>query len=110
MRVKKGDLLGIIDPQLSQAEMDIKIAKLVSAEADENASLKTRDEAKIRYERCLSVKNAGWTSAEELGQNKLAWERLIYEAIGKKAQIEVSRKEVKQTLAVLKQHEIRAPI
>ena len=110
MPVEKDQLLGLIDPRLTNAEMDIKTAKLLSALSEVLATSKTKDEARTRYERLLKVDRAGGTSAEELSGAKLAWERFIEEQKGKEAALEVARREVLQTDTVLKLHEIRAPI
>lgn len=110
MPVKFDELLGLIDPRLTHAEMDIKVAKLLAAQAEVFASAKTRDEAKTRYDRLVRVFRDGGTSVEELSGAKLAWERYIEEERGKQAALEVARREVLQTDTVLKLHEIRSPI
>src|SRR5206468_12327756 len=51
MTVKEGELLGMIDPQLTEAELFIKIAKLAASQAEAVASERTRDEAKVRADR-----------------------------------------------------------
>jgi WD40 repeat protein len=108
--VRYDQLLGVIDPRLTHAEMDIKVAKLLSAQAEVYSAVKTRDEAKTRYDRTLRLYRANNSSDEELAGAKLTWERYVEEEKAKQAALEVARREVSQTDTVLRLHEIRSPL
>jgi len=106
--VKEGELLGMIDPRLTEAELFIKIAKLTIAQAEAIASEKTRDEAKVRHERGQALLKNGGIGREEADGLRLTWERYVEEEKGKRASVEVARREIAQTDAVMRQHEIRS--
>jgi len=105
--VKAGELLGMIDPRLTEAELLIKIAKLTVAQAELRASDKTRDEAKVRSDRAQQLFRQGGIAREEMDGMRLTYERYVEEAKGKRANVDVARHEITQTEAVLRQHEIR---
>src|SRR5436305_612354 len=63
--VKEGELLGMIDPQVTESELFIKIAKLSANEAEAAASRKTRDEAKVRADRGQKLLQQGAIGREE---------------------------------------------
>src|SRR5207302_1804935 len=50
MFVEEGQLLALIDPQMSVDELHIKIAKLDMSLAEVQTAEKTKEETKIRYE------------------------------------------------------------
>lgn len=110
MTVKEGDLLGQIDPTLAKAEMDMKIAKLQAAETEIVTALKTKEEAKFRYDTSVKLYEKGGGTYEEMRTAKLTWERYVEEEKAKRANSYVTQQEIHQTDAVLKQHEIVAPI
>ncbi len=108
--VKEGELLGMIDPQLTEAELFIKIAKLSAAQAEAVASEKTRDEAKVRSDRGQALLRAGGLGREDADGLRLTYERYVEEAKGKQANVDVAKREIAQTEAVMRQHEIKAPL
>jgi WD40 repeat protein len=112
-RVEANQLIGLVDPKLAEADLDIKIAKLTSAEADSTASEKTRDEAYKRYQTQETLWNGGVRSAttlEDLRGAKLSYDRYVYEVYSKKAAIKVAEQEKKQAEKIMRMHEIRPKI
>ncbi len=109
-RVEKDDLLGRTDDRLARAEADIKKAKIVAAESERQSSEKTRDEAKIRYERTVKLFREGGVGVDDLSGAKLAWECYVEEVKGKMANLEIARRELDQANLVVQLHEIRSPV
>jgi WD40 repeat protein len=109
-KIKEGDVLGIVDPSVTLDELEIKLKKLSAADAERSASEKTRDEAKVRWDRSEGLLRTGGISKEEVDANKLAFERYRYETIQKTEGIKVAARELRQTETVLDQHLIRSRI
>lgn len=91
--IKAGQLLALVDPRVAQNEFDVAEAKLATAEADALASDKTRDEAKVRWDRQLTLWKNRATSIEDRDAAKLTYERYVQEAISKKAGIKLAMAE-----------------
>jgi WD40 repeat protein len=120
-RLKEGDavqenqLVALVDDTLARADEAIKKAKVKSAEADQVASLKTREEAKSRYqtqEKLYYSTQAGIraTSKEDLTGALLTWNKYIYETISKEEAIKVAEQELVQAQKTLAMYEIRPKI
>ncbi len=109
-KVEEGDVIGLVDPAVALDEMQIKMKKLTAAEADRLSSEKTRDEAKVRWERAERLANNGGGSREDAGAARLAHERYRYETIQKNEAIKVAARELRQTETVLDQHLVRSKI
>jgi WD40 repeat protein len=109
-RVKKGDLLALINPALALDDLLVKASKLEAADADWLASSKTRDEAERRYyrDRGLRSRGANNISEDDLRASELAWQRYAEEAKAKAAAISSAQQELNQSITVLKMHEVRA--
>jgi hypothetical protein len=110
-KVQEGDLLGVVDPNLALEDLEIKVAKFTSAEADRRASEKTRDEAKKRYDAMIKLQrlNPRSVSDEEVSGGELTWQRYIEEEIAKAAMVRVAERELLRSLAILRMHEIHSP-
>jgi WD40 repeat protein/biotin carboxyl carrier protein len=111
--VKKGQLLGLIDPLLVLDEFDIKKTKLWAAKADEQSSIKAREEAQQRYETLVKLYRGatpGSAAYEEVRQAKFQADHYYYEAISKGEAIKQAERELSQTLTTVRMHEIRAKI
>jgi RNA polymerase sigma factor (sigma-70 family) len=110
--VQKGQLLGLIDPSLAVAEVDIKIRKFNATEADLNATTATRKEAHRRYLTILdqNTRAPGSISAEEVNGAKLTWERYVEEEKSKSQAVGVARGELNAAHTVLSLHEVRSPV
>jgi WD40 repeat protein len=110
MRVEKGQLLGMIDPTLTLAEMDIKLAKLQASESEVETTVKTKLEAFERLKSSERLFRQGGITEEEFRGAKLTHERYIEEEKVKRANVLVAQREIQQTDKLLRLHEIRAPI
>ena len=120
-RLKEGDpvqqdqLVALVDDTLARADEAIKAAKVASAEADETASVKTREEAKQRWEtqRKLYGSNAGGmraTSQEDMRGAELTYFKYVYEVISKTEAIKVAKQEVIQAQKTVSMYEVRPKI
>lgn len=109
-RVEEGQLLARLDDRLARDEVAIKRTRLVASEAELIAALKTRDEAKARFERYQELAKRGALDPSELGAAKLTWERYEQEAVSRKAAVEVAGLELKQAQTLLEMYEIRSPL
>lgn len=108
--VKAGQLLAEVEYGIPQAELEIAQAKLKVAESDERASIATRDEAKVRYERQLKLDQTGSTSKEDKDAAKLTWERYKEEAISKGEAIGQAQAELKKAEETRHYCDVRAAI
>jgi hypothetical protein len=109
--VAKGQLLAMVDPNVTAAEMVNKLAKVVATKAETDAAKKTKDEAYERFRTQEKLYNGpvrGAGSLEELRGAELTWWKYRYEEETKRATIGSARAETDQVLTTLKQHEIRA--
>jgi hypothetical protein len=111
-RVQKGELLVRINDELARAEVDIKQAKVVAAEADLRAVEATSEEAKRRYEALREAlrRIPGSVSEDELAGARLTAVRYAEEVKSKMAAVVVLRKEVELATVVLRLYEVRAPV
>jgi multidrug efflux pump subunit AcrA (membrane-fusion protein) len=107
--VKKGQLLGRIDNLLARKEVQIKEAKVQAAEAELRAAAKTKDEAKIRWDRSQRLP-PGLGGREERDPFRVTWERHVEEEASKAATLKVARSELELARALLDLHEIRSPV
>src|SRR5262249_19938693 len=111
--VKKGQLLGLIDPSQALDEFEIKKTKFWAAKADEQSAIKGRDETKQRWEtldKLYRGTTPGSAAYEEVRGAKFQYEHYHYEAISKGEAIKQAERELSQTLTMVKMHEIRAKI
>jgi WD40 repeat protein len=110
--VKKGDLLALVDPQLAVDEFRSQRTKVDAAKADQQASLKTRDEAQQRYMTLVDLNNRqkNAVSWEEVRGGKLTWDRYFFEEIAKAAAIVQNQADLNNRLTLLRMHEIRAQL
>jgi WD40 repeat protein len=121
LRLKEGDhvqrdqLVALVDDTLARADEAIKEAKLSSAKAEKDASEKTRDEAKSRYDTQVKLyySNVGGlhaTSKEDLTGALLTYHKYEYETISKEEAIKVAKQELVQAQKTLAMYEIRPKI
>jgi WD40 repeat protein len=111
--VREGDLLAMVDPVIAVDEYVSKATKVQAAKADQQASLKTRDEAEQRYhtmERLYNGQVRATVSMEDLRGAKLTWDRYYFEEISKREAIKQSEAELNAALTGLKLYEIRAKV
>jgi RNA polymerase sigma factor (sigma-70 family) len=118
-RLKKGDvieegqLLAQLDDDMARAEVSIKEAKLAAAQADDNAAVRLRDEAKARWDTQIRLripKGGGiiTTSAEDLRAAQATYERSYYDTVSKREAVKVADAELKQARKTLEMYQIRS--
>lgn len=108
--VAAGQLLGVLDDQLSRDDWGIRVARVKSSKADLEAAIKTADELRQRYETHLKLKGQGpgITSEEEVRGAKLTWERASYDVVSKREAVALAERELSQAETVLRMHQIRS--
>jgi WD40 repeat protein len=106
--VRRGQMLGLIEPSEALGNVLKEMAKVESAEADveaavaaEGEGLQRRIAAEVAY-----LKKA--MSREDYGAAVLTHKKLIYEAVGARAKAKVAVKEKDNADIKLYQHQIRA--
>src|SRR5262245_47881148 len=109
-RVKKGDLLGLVDPRVAIDEYQLRKTKVKAAEADHLASQKTRDEAfqRMKTAEKLRERNPTAIPLEEVRGAQLTYDRYFSEEVAKQEAIGSAERELNQGLALLLMTEIRA--
>jgi RNA polymerase sigma factor (sigma-70 family) len=111
--VEEGQLLALVDDQEARDELAIKQSRVESARADQQASLKTRDEAEQRYrtvERIYNGNTARTISMEDLRGAKLTWDRYFQEEISKRAAVKEAELEVQAAQSRVRKHEVHSPV
>jgi WD40 repeat protein/biotin carboxyl carrier protein len=111
-RVKKGQLLGIINPALTVAEMVIKQQNIEGAEADVRGSIalaKEYDRRTIAMKKLRAVvKNA--VTEDEYGASAATRDKYIEEEATKRAAVKKAQSELSQAWTTLEMHDIRASV
>ena len=111
--VHEGDLLALVDPVIAVDDYVSKATKVESAKADQQASLKTRDETEQRYRTAERLKTGAVQnvmSMEDLRGAKLAWDKYFFEEVSKREAIKESEAALNAALTTLKLYEIRAKV
>jgi RNA polymerase sigma factor (sigma-70 family) len=118
-RLRVGDtigerqLLGQVDDLLARHELEIKKSKASAAKADEQSSIKAREEAQQRYETLVKLYRGatpGSLAYEEVRQAKFQADHYYFEAISKGGAIKTADLEVKHAQTILETYEIRSRI
>jgi WD40 repeat protein len=109
-KVQEGQVIGLIDPALAVADLNIKLAKLNAAEADRVAAEKTRDEAKKRWDRADMLWRKGSEALEAVQAAQLGYERYVSETVSKTEGVKTAAQELRQSDTVLDLHMIRSKI
>ena len=109
-RVKKDQLLALLDTTVQVNDVASKIAKMVTAEADYRAAIKTKLEAIRRAASAefLWQKGKGYISENDYRAALLNKDRYIEEEHSKDAARQVAAQELRASLAILKMCEIRS--
>jgi WD40 repeat protein len=108
--VKPGQLLARLKDDLARDDLAIQQAKVASAKADARASEKTRDEAKVRFDHQIVLKQQNATSTEDYAAAQALYWRYYYEAISKNEAIGLSERERNKAATTLRMYEIRSAI
>jgi len=106
--VKKGDLVALIQPDLSTEDVAGKIANLEYTEFDRIGTVKIKEEYWIRYDRNKRLQNA--VPKEELDTSKLNWEKYAEDARAKQAMCLRAEQELRGAMVQLKSHQLRANV
>jgi RNA polymerase sigma factor (sigma-70 family) len=111
--VEEGQLLALLDDRLARNQVEIHEKKVLISEEELKASQYTRDEAKERYVAVMKRRNLGRLndpSDEEIRAAKLAWDKYLCEARGKKEAKELSEIELRQARTQLETYQIRSRV
>jgi RNA polymerase sigma factor (sigma-70 family) len=105
--VEPGQLVAQLDDQLARTAAAKRQAKLLASEAELTASIKVRDEAKLRYETQARLAGPA-ASDEDIRAAKLTWERYVSEAAAKEEAVTIARLEWQQAQTIVDMHQIRS--
>lgn len=110
--VQAGQLLGLLDDELTRHEHGIKTARLAASRAELETASRTREEAHRRYETQLSLQKQGKgiIADEDVRASKLTWERAYFDELSHRQAVAVAALEVSQLETVQRMHEVRASI
>lgn len=111
--VEAGQIIAQLDDSVQQDDLAIKIGRVKAAEADLQATLKTRDEAKWRYDqevRAAANGIPGVTSVQDVRGMKLTFERLVEEALSKQEAVHLAELERDQARTVVSMYQIHSAI
>jgi WD40 repeat protein/biotin carboxyl carrier protein len=106
--VKSGQVLGILNTDLAQADCAIKQAKIVASKADLVASEKTLEESKKRAETATKLVAQKVLSFEEYRGAVLTVDRYVSEVASKKEGVTLAELESSQAEIVLGMHQIKS--
>ena len=108
--VKAGQLLAVIDPITAVDDLDIKVRKLNSADAERKAEIMQRDEYRARWKRAEDLFAKGAIALEDRDAAKLAYDYHVFETVRKEEDVKVARSEVRQAKTLLDLYQIRSKI
>jgi hypothetical protein len=109
-RVKKGQLLGLLDPALAVEDLAIKSARLVAAQADWESARAARQEAEKKLRSMQPLVSQAAVSQEDYRTTVLAVTRGQCEEASKRQAIDLARSELNQARTLLRMHEIRCNV
>jgi WD40 repeat protein len=111
-RVKKDQMVAMLDYSIALNDWTSKKAKIGAAKADFEASIKTKLEAQARLDRMdnLRAQSAKFVTPEDYSATVLTRDRYLYEEIAKKEAVKQAEIDAEQAQIILKQHEIRNKI
>lgn len=111
-RVAEDQLLAIVDPVKVIDELASKAAKYQSSENEWNAARFLMHEAEQTYRTSerLSRLGRGTVSEEQLRRDKVTWDKYVMEESAKRQAVEITKRDMIQTLTDLRLHEIRSKI
>jgi macrolide-specific efflux system membrane fusion protein len=111
-RVKRGQLLAVLDDALPRVDLAIELAKREAAGADFLASKATFEEAQAKVDRLAQIRltNAAAVSIEEYAQAVLVRDRYRHEVVSKQEQIKLTDAQVDRARAILSHYQVRSPV
>ena len=108
-RVEAGQLLAQLDDRIARCDIDIAKAKVKVAEAQERASIATREEAKLRHQ--IQVKLwQGSPSKEDLDAAHLTFARYVEETLSRHEAVLQARAALKKAEVDFLRYQIRSPV
>jgi multidrug efflux pump subunit AcrA (membrane-fusion protein) len=110
--VEEGQVLALLEDTLAKKELKSKLSLIATALAELEATRKTAEEFKSRYEASRVRHMNGRIGFDELEEHRLTWERCNQEIVAKSASVVKANQEVLQTRVILRNRnrEIRSPI
>jgi multidrug efflux pump subunit AcrA (membrane-fusion protein) len=108
--VEAEQLLARVDDRVARNEVAVKEARLQVSEADLRAAVKTKEEAKKRFDALTKALAARAVAQEDFDAAKLTWERYVEEEIARRAQVAQAQRELETAQVLLSMHEVRSPV
>lgn len=109
-KVKKGDLLAEIDPQLFGAQVSQVGGQLRAAQANLERAIARRDAAKVTLDRVQRLSGEGIAAGAELDQAQSAFDVAVAEVGAAKANISGLRAQLSSARTTLEYTKIHSPI
>ena len=111
-RIQEDQMVALLDYSLALNDWMSKKAKIDAAQADLQASIKTRQEAQGRLERLDSIRIQGrnFVTAEDYSAAVLTRDRYKYEEEAKRVAVIQAAIDAEQAHIILKEHDIRNKI
>jgi WD40 repeat protein len=111
-KVKRNQLLALVNPEKAFEKVAIQVAKLEEADADRRTSQAFKNEFDIRYKNMLAANRntPGSVPQETVRETQLQVVRYAQEEKQKEKKVIVAQRELSDAMTEMKQHEIRASI
>jgi WD40 repeat protein len=106
--IQAGQLLAQMDDRLPRADLRIRKARWLAAQADFASAERVLEEAKMRQRAQERLARANATSSEESRAAILAVDRSRYEAVSKKQAVALAEAEYEQAATVLELYQVRS--
>ncbi len=107
--VKAGQLVGLINPAVAYAELNIQMAELEAANSEHLAAIKLRDSALERLTAYRSVQH-GAISKDDMLKAQSEYDKAAYDVVEKRSSIAGSRAKLVKAATVLQMHEVHSAI
>jgi multidrug efflux pump subunit AcrA (membrane-fusion protein) len=107
--VQEGDLLAELDNRLALATLESAKARLAAARAQQEASYKTRDEAKNRSDRSRELFRRACIALDQLRLDELTFDRTVADAGVAEQNVKLAEQEIRQAEVILSMHRVCSP-
>lgn len=111
-RVRKGDVLGVVNPEVALVEVQIKQAKVEASSADVGASRSMLAESRTRLSSAERANREarGTVSRDDIGALRVQVDRYASEVVAKGSAVTQSQRELAGSLATLNLYKLTAAI
>jgi biotin carboxyl carrier protein len=107
-RVRRGQLLGVINPALAEDDLALKLSKVEAAAADAAGAAAMADESRFKLDRMRPLLKNRAVPADEYGAARASKVHYEQEEVSKRAAVKQAQRELSASLTTLRMHLIRA--